>query len=90
MDLAHDFRGHEPVDRAPLAEPVAESGRRDVEARDRDPLDPPARTGRFGVHVAGPLDKSAFCSCLHWVARDGTWPASKSGGSETLPPIEFP
>ena len=33
-----------------------EVARRDVEARDRDALDPPAVAGRLGVRVAGSLD----------------------------------
>ena len=40
----------------PSRQAVPQVGRRDVEARDGHPLDPPAGSGRLGVHVAGPLD----------------------------------
>ena len=40
MDGAHDGRGHQAVDRAPVGEPVPQVGRRDVEARDRRPARP--------------------------------------------------
>src|SRR3954464_881294 len=56
LDLAHDFRGHESLDGAPLTQAITQVGRRDVEARDGAPLAPPVGPGRLRVHVAGPLD----------------------------------
>src|SRR5436853_985679 len=55
-DGTHHRRRDQPVDGVALSQPRPEVPRRDVEARDRDALDPPPRCGRFGVCVPGSLD----------------------------------
>src|SRR5450631_2331501 len=56
LDLGHDRDGYETVDGSPRAQTVPDVARRDVEARDRQAFEPPARTGRLRVGAPGTFD----------------------------------
>ena len=60
----------------PVDEPLAQVGGRDVEARDRDPLEAPSLAGRLGLGVTGSLDRRRRWpggGCRRGGARSPCW-----------------
>ena len=80
-------RRSEPVDRAPGGDPGPDVGRRDVEARDRHVLEPPARAraARRAPRPAPPPRSSPGPGSPRAGARSACWPRRRRRAAGTAP-----